>query len=185
MYARAAIASGAAAITAGATGGDAAAAALSAVIVHLYNAEDVGGKKNPLRGMTIRRLAEGNIQLSHNGGTLRFDTDVKMPGLEVSKLLVDLFALSAELGEMVLVDSLYRPGSGSEHSKLAADIMVGSYKSNTEWLRDIAYDTGLFNRVTSYTDSNTIHVDYKTDAYQGKYHAYTGHTWIRETRWGK
>jgi hypothetical protein len=45
MYARAAIASGAAAITAGATGGDAAAAALSAVIVHLYNMEDVSAKK--------------------------------------------------------------------------------------------------------------------------------------------
>jgi hypothetical protein len=56
MYARAAIASGAAAITAGATGGDAAAAALSAVIVHLYNAENISGRKanREAREMLVR-----------------------------------------------------------------------------------------------------------------------------------
>jgi RHS repeat-associated protein len=54
MYQRAAIASGSAAIAAKATGGDAAAAALSAVIVHLYNME--GAKEEIEAKQVLKRI---------------------------------------------------------------------------------------------------------------------------------
>jgi hypothetical protein len=69
MYARAAIASGAAAITAGATGGDAAAAALFAVIVHLYNAE--GGSQTSEQ----KSSKFGELLAEFNGRVVTWDQD--------------------------------------------------------------------------------------------------------------
>jgi hypothetical protein len=173
-------------VAAEATGGDFAQGAMTGAIIHLYN--DMAGGKNPLRGMRIKGYKNGDIRLTHEGGSLHISTlnKVKFFGVAgLQEILPDLFSLSAELDETVYITELHRPGSSGQHSVLAADLWVKSYAKggNTEWLRDIAYNTGLFNRVASYSESNIIHVDYLTTGYQGKYHAYAGKTWIRETYW--
>ena len=91
----------------------------------------------------------------------------------------DVLTVSENLGKTVYIISGKRSGNnGSEHARVAVDIYVeGSTRSLAKVYREKIHNMSIFNRVSSYHNKNTVHVDYKSTGNQGQFHD-SGKGWM-------
>ena len=151
------------------TGGKFANGALTAAMAQLFNAETSNAKREEINNTTDK---QGNTIYSSDDGTV-----VVLKGLKIKNhghrgTISDILTVSEELEKTVYIISGHRTDDiNSEHYRVAVDIFVaGASAAMTPALGDQIHKLNIFNRVATYHNKNTIHVDYKSTGNQGRFH---------------
>lgn len=115
---------------------------------------------------------QGNITYTRGKGTVVVNNGVTVKDTKNGNTIADVLTVSEKIGKTVYIISGHRTGSAaSEHYRVAVDLYVpGQTSATTPTLRDTIHNMGIFNRVASYHNKNTVHVDYKSTGNQGRFH---------------
>ncbi len=158
-------------------GGKFANGAASAAFTHWHNTENtLAAQKAKVVSVTDKK---GNTVYTLGKGTVIVNKGVTVKNTTDGDTIVDVLTVSEKIEKTIYVISGHRTKStASEHYRVAVDLYVpGQTKTTTPALRDTIHDMNIFNRVASYHDKNTVHVDYKSTGNQGRFHD-SGDGWV-------
>ena len=157
-------------------GGDFETGAVSAMAANAFNNELVGTAQE---NQTTRQFLDRQDAILYERGTssvlVRNDVAGRPAPIVGNQQISHSLDVSASTGSQVQIISgergvghpLYNPGS-SHATGGAIDVRISGF--NSEQVADAFYDSGNFNRVSSYTDGRTsAHVDYRSTGNQGRF----------------
>jgi len=133
-------------------------------------------QKNPITSVTDK---QGNITYTRGKGTVIVNRGVTVKDTKNGNTIADALTVSENIGKNVYIISGHRTKSTtSEHYRVAVDLYIpGQTSATTPTLRDTIHKMNVFNRVASYYNKNTVHVDYKSTGNQGQFHD-GGNGWV-------
>ena len=133
-----------------------------------------------LKTINVVKQKNGSTVYTRGTGKVIVAEGVTVKNTKNGNTMSDILTVSKKLNKSVYVISGHRAGSTtSEHYKVAVDIYVeGATKSTAPTYRGKIYKMDIFNRVASYHDKNTVHLDYKTSGNQGQFHD-SGKGWVQ------
>ena len=156
------------------TGGKFANGALTSAMAQLFNNEATArGQLNEQKEKIFSTTdKQGNTIYTRGDSKVIVVKGVVVKNTEDGNTISDILTVSENLDKTVYVISGYRPDNAtSEHYRVAADIYVdGVTAATAPTFRDQIHKLNIFNRVASYHNKNTIHVDYKSTGNQGRFH---------------